>query len=61
MDWLVYPLRDFLVSVFENILVPLGNMPNLIYLFIFSGGFIYWMSLQHKLNKKADSDPNQIR
>jgi len=61
MDWLVYPLRDFLVSIFENILIPLGNMPNLIYLFIILGGFLYWMSLQHKLNKKADSDPNQIR
>jgi hypothetical protein len=61
MDWLFYSIRDFLVFAFENGLEPLGNLPNLIYLFIFFGGAIYWMLLQHKLNKKADQDPNQVK
>jgi len=61
MDWIIFPLRDFLVSLFENTLEPLGNIPNLIYLIIFSFGACYWMFLQHKLNKKADQNPDQVK
>jgi len=61
MDWIIFPLRDFFVSLFENTLEPLGNTPNLLYLFILFGGACYWMYLQHKLNKKADQNPDQIK
>ncbi len=61
MDWLVYPLRDLLVWLFENTLEPLGNYPNTIFILIISAGLIYWLFKQHQLNKKAESDPEQIK
>ena len=61
MDWIIFPLRDFFVLFFESTLEPLGNKPNLLYLFILLGGASYWMYIQHKLNKKADQNPDQIK
>lgn len=61
MNWLLYPVRDFLTWMFENTLEPLGNIPNALFFFIFLGGGGYWMFVQRKLNKKAESDPDQIK
>ena len=61
MNWLLHPIRDFLIWMFENTLEPLGNSPNIIFFFIIFGGLVYWMFVQNKLNKKADQDPNQIK
>ena len=61
MNWLLHPIRDFLVWMFENTLEPLGNTPNAIFFFVFIAGGIYWMFLQNKLNKKADTDSEQIK
>ena len=61
MNWLLYPIRDFLTWMFENTLEPLGNAPNAIFFLIFFGGGIYWLFLQNNLNKKADNDPEQIK
>ena len=61
MNWLLHPIRDFLVWMFENTLEPLGNTPNSIFFFVFLGGGIYWMFLQKKLNKNADADADQIK
>ena len=61
MDWLLNPIKDFFVGIFENVLQPLGHMPNLIFFSIIAAGFLYWMYVQHKLNKQAENDPNQIK
>jgi hypothetical protein len=61
MNWLLLPIRDFLVWLFENTLEPLGGSPNTIFLLLGFAGATYWMFVQHKLNKKADQDPNQIK
>jgi hypothetical protein len=61
MNWLLHPIRDFLVWMFENTLEPLGNTPNLIFFFVFFGGGVYWMFVQKKLNNKADVDSDQIK
>ena len=61
MNWLLYPVRDFLTWMFENTLEPLGNTRNALFFFIFLGGGVYWMFVQRKLNKKAESDPDQIK
>ena len=61
MNWLILPIRDFLVWMFEITLEPIGNNPNIIFLLLGFGGATYWMFTQHKLNKKADQDPNQIK
>ena len=61
MEWIFFPIRDFFVLLFESILEPLGNTPNLLYLIILLGGACYWMYLQFKLNKKAEETPGQIK
>ena len=61
MNWLLYPVRDFLTWMFENTLEPLGNTPNALFFFNLLGGGVYWMFVQRKLNKKAESDPDQIK
>ena len=61
MNWLLHPIRDFLVWMFENTLEPLVNTPNSIFFFVFLGGFIYWMFLSKQLNKNADADADQIK
>jgi hypothetical protein len=61
MNWLLLPIRDFIVWLFENTLEPLGNNPNIIFLLLGFGGATYWMLTQNKLNKKADQDPDQIK
>ena len=50
MDWLVYPLRDFLVWLFENTLEIAGNSPNTIFILVIMFGLTYWMFVQNKLN-----------
>jgi cbb3-type cytochrome oxidase subunit 3 len=61
MNWLLYPIRDFLKWLFENTLEPLGNTPNTIFFFVFLSGGIYWMFVQNKLNKKSENDADQIK
>jgi hypothetical protein len=61
MDWLAYPLRDLLVWSFENIFEPLGNYPNMFFFFLILGGAAYWMLVQHKMNKVAENNPEQIK
>ncbi len=61
MDWILVPVGELLVWLFENTLEPLGDHPNTIFLLLGFGGATYWMLLQHKLNKKADNDPDQIK
>ena len=61
MNWLLYPIRDFLKWLFENTLEPLGDTPNTIFFFVFLSGGIYWMFVQNKLNKKAENDADQIK
>ena len=61
MDWLAYPLRGLLVWLFENTLEPLGNYPNILFLLLMLGGAGYWMFVQHKMNKAAENNPDQIK
>ena len=61
MNWLLHPIRDFLIWMFENTLEPLGNVPNIIFISLILGGLVYWMFVQNKLNKKAEQEPNQIK
>lgn len=61
MDWLAYPLRDIIVWSFNNLLEPLGNYPNMIFFFIMFFGACFWLTVQHKMNKKADQNPDQIK
>ena len=61
MNWILEPIRDFLVWLFENTLEPLSDHPNTIFLLLGFGGATYWMLIQNKLNKKAEKDPDQIK
>lgn len=61
MQWLTDPLAEFIVWSFDTFLVPLGNMPNNIFLALGFFGLIYWLRMQAKLSQKAANDPNQIK
>lgn len=61
MDWIVFPIRDVLVWVFENLLEPVGNTIN--YTFIVFGfvGLFVWLRYQAKYNAEAEANPDQIK
>jgi hypothetical protein len=66
MQEIVGPIAALIKWSFDNILVPIGDLPDLInpnYLFLFLGfiGMFYWLFLQGKYNKQAANDPNQIK
>lgn len=58
MDYIVNPIAAFLKWTFDYILVPLGELPNIInpnYIFLILGfiGFFIWLRLQHKYDQRA--------
>ena len=57
MTWndLVYGLGDLLEATFE-ILPPLGNIPNIIFILIIFGSLVYWMIELGKYKKKAKQE-----
>ena len=61
MQYLTGPLAFIIKWTFDHILVPIGELPNIVnpnYIFLAIGfiGLIFWLNLQHKYNKKADRD-----
>jgi len=61
MDGIVYFLRDVFVWSFENLLEPLGDFPNLLFLILLFVGLFVWLKMQAKYNAEAEADPNQIK
>jgi hypothetical protein len=57
MTWneLVYGLGDLLEATFE-ILPPLGNIPNVLFILIIFGSLVYWLMELVKYKKKAKQD-----
>jgi len=57
MTWndLVYGLGDLLEATFE-ILPPLGNIPNIIFILIIFSSLVYWMIELGKYKKKAKQE-----
>jgi hypothetical protein len=61
MEYLVGPIAAFIKWTFDNILVPIGELPALINpnnIFIILGfiGMFYWLYMQQKYNKKAKEE-----
>jgi|GEM_PF-592441 len=66
MEYIVGPIAALIKWTFDEILVPIGELPDLVnpnYLFcgIIALGLIYWLILQKKYNNQAANDPNQIQ
>jgi hypothetical protein len=66
MQEIVGPIAVLIKWTFDNILVPIGELPDVINPnYIFSGvlftGLIYWLFLQKKYNNQAAKDPNQLQ
>lgn len=66
MEYIVGPIAALIKWTFDNILVPIGELPDIInpnYIFIVVGclGLVYWLFLQQKYNKQADNTPGQIK
>ena len=61
MQYITGPLAAIIKWSFDNILVPIGELPTIInpnYIFLALGfvGLFYWLALQSKYNKKAEQD-----
>lgn len=69
MDWLAYPLGDFLVWTFDTLLVPFGTidvlgiagLPNFLFLCLGFIGVAVWMKMQAQYNAEAAANPDQIK
>jgi len=56
MQDLFFGLGHFLQDTFEALLVPFGNLPNVLFIGAFVFGVSSWLVIQNKLNKKAKND-----
>ncbi len=61
MQYLTAPIAQFIKWTFDNILVPIGELPallnpNNIFVIIIMLGLGYWLFVQGKFNKKAKSE-----
>ena len=61
MDWIVFPLRDFLVWTFDNVMEPTGNILNYTFIVLGFVGLATWLSFQAKFNAEAAANPDQIK
>lgn len=58
MQDIVGPIAVFMKWTFDNVLVPIGELPatlnpNSIFIIVIVLGLVYWLFLQIKFNKKA--------
>jgi hypothetical protein len=61
MQYLVGPIAALIKWTFDNILVPIGELPifanpNTIFIAIGCAGLLYWLYWQQKYNKKASEE-----
>jgi len=61
MQDIVGPIAVFMKWTFDNVLVPIGELPatlnpNSIFIIVIVLGLVYWLFLQIKFNKKARRD-----
>ncbi|MCZ4407925.1 hypothetical protein O3Q51_03845 [Cryomorphaceae bacterium 1068] len=66
MQEIVGPIAALIKWTFDEILVPIGELPDIInpnYIFLAIGfvGLFYWLILQKKYNTQADNTPGQIK
>ena len=66
MEYIVGPIAALIKWTFDNILVPIGDLPgfaNPNNIFIVMGflGMFYWLNMQRKFNKEAANNPDQIK
>jgi len=66
MQEIVGPIAGLVKWTFDNVLVPIGDLPDYInpnYIFLVIGflGMLYWLNLQQKFNKQAANNPSQIK
>lgn len=48
------PIGDIIVWTFDNILVPMGNLPNLLVVILLFFGLMTWIKMQKKYNEEAE-------
>lgn len=49
-------IADILVWTFENVLVNLGNIPNVLFIILGFVGLYTWLKMQGEFNKKAKEE-----
>lgn len=61
MQYIVEPIAALIKWSFDNILVPIGELPallnpNNIFIVVIAAGLGYWLYLQSQFNKKAERE-----
>lgn len=61
MQYIVEPIAALIKWTFDNLLVPIGDLPGLlnpnnIFIIIIALGLLYWLRMQSKYNKKAEQE-----
>lgn len=61
MQYIVEPIAALIKWSFDNILVPIGELPallnpNNIFIVVIAAGLGYWLYLQGQFNKKAERE-----
>jgi hypothetical protein len=61
MQYLTEPIAALILWTFNNILVPLGELPalvnpNNVFIIIMTVGLFYWLNMQAKFNRKAQNE-----
>ena len=61
MQYIFEPIAALIKWTFDNLLVPIGDLPgllnpNTIFTILIGLGLLYWLIMQSKYNKKAEKE-----
>lgn len=56
MTEFIYWLGDFFYWIFETLLEPLGDLPNMAFIGLGFVGLFFWLKMQKDFNNKAKSE-----
>ena len=49
-------IAEIVVWTFEHLVVPAGNIPNVLFIILGFVGLFMWLNIQKKYNKKAEEE-----
>jgi len=53
MNELLRIIGDLITGTFDNVLVPLGQAPNILFILVGAVGLFLWLKMQGDYNRKA--------
>ncbi len=56
MNSILRPIGEIITWTFDSVLIPLGQLPNYVFILVGLVGLFVWLNMQGKFNKKAQKD-----